>query len=263
MDFLKRNWIWLLVGVVIFFVLYELFFSGSSSASAAPAVAGDNGEGAQIAAINSQTATNQIGASVAIAQSENSLAATKDTNAAAVTINQAQVDSQNLVTSTGANVSLAAIAATLQATIHGQDIDFAALHDTNLTQLSEYGIQGAVASQQISAAQDISKTALAVQQNQDNLAAGIASQQLSNFRAITDSIQSDLGAGVFNKGGEGGTNQVGVATTLINPNAAASANGASATVGATAASSNSISGILNSVANLVGVGGKTAVALGA
>lgn len=124
----------------------------------------------------------------------------------------------------------------------------AAVQNTNATQLAAYGIQAQVANNQTAALESIATTvsnnAAQVQTTALNDATAIQTKQLTNQATVINDTYALTSSGAFNKGGEGGTNQVAAWNALINPASASSGDTASAAVGTAQATSTQIAGII-------------------
>jgi len=228
MNWLQKYKWWLLGGAGIF-GLYLLFKSGSSNSSTSAATTDPNAGAEAVAAINAnaatQTAVTNANAAVQIAQTQASVQSQ---------LGQAQVqgavtiDAQDNAALT--NIANGQFAATLAAT-----------QNTNATSLAEL--------------QNQDSTALSIAQNagtiQQNIAALGYQAQSGNLQTVLGAVQS----GVFNKGGEGGTNQVGVIAAALNPPTASSNTQSSAAIG-TAQSAGSTS-VLSTITKTIGSAGTT------
>lgn len=129
----------------------------------------------------------------------------------------------------------------------------AAVKDTNATQLAAYGIQAGVVNNQTAALRDIAITASnndrMVQTSYIDTQGRIQAGQIANQSQLIDLTYQLERSGQFNKGGEGGVNQVAVWNALINPSSAASGNVAAAE--AARVSSSQLANIIASIGNAV------------
>jgi hypothetical protein len=267
MEFLKTKWYWVLGGVIGVYLAYKLLTQNSGASSSAATgtavsypVYGGGDATAQVAA--AQVSAAQVAANQAIEIGKLALTATKDTNQSNVSIAGINADVSKHVADDQllglANTNASALAASLDANAKA----LLGLQDTNRTQLSEYGIQGQIASQQISAAQTVALATTAAQR--DVSIAGISAeeritqQQIDAQHNIQDQIIAGINYGVYNKGGQGGSNQVAALAALEGAPAAAA--NAAAVSSVAANSNNSIGQILAGVSSVITSAGKVLLA---
>jgi hypothetical protein len=166
---------------------------------------------------------------------------------------QLQLASEAAANQLAANLEYTTITANRDITINEQNVGGAvAINQQNVNgavAINEQNVGGAVAinEQNTIAYRAAVEAAAGVQNNYIDTTGDLISQQLSNQARLDESILQQLGYGNFNKGGDGGRNQVSVVGALLGDTAiGVSAQSASAT--SSAASAAKWTGIFSSIA---------------
>jgi hypothetical protein len=229
--------------------------SGAAQAQVAGNIAVQQAQLAQLANQDTQTANMHI----ADVQSAAALAITNSNNAVSLRVTDNQTTLGLAQVAGARDVGLAQIAGARDVAITQSNNALVLGVNTNATNLAGYGIQAQVVNNQTAA---LTQIALA----QTSAAQAVQSQYLSN-QAQALANQSQLmgetysleASGQFNKGGEGGVNQVAAWGALTNPGSAAAGDAAAAATAA--ASANQVSNIISSIGRAVTstLGGVTGV----
>lgn len=171
--------------------------------------------------------------------------------AAAIAAVQAQYGSQTAIAqaqySSAAQIAAAQYGA--EASIAQTSADLQLGLNYNATQLAAYGIQANVVNNQNAALTQIAQAQINSNTQIQSQYLNNQAQALSNQSQLMNETYSLEASGVFNKGGEGGVNQVAAWGALTNPGSAAAGDAAAAATAA--ASSSQISGIITSLGGAV------------
>ena len=208
--------------------------------AAAQLAAAQSGNAAQVAIANT-SAASQVGVATiqgqtAVQQAADALAATQSTNATSYGVAQLQAGVVNNQTS--AALALGSLQSNNQLELG---------EDTNAAQVSENDVNNATQNNYINTVGSVDLSQILAQYGLDTQGIDLETQQLNDTQNLIDS-------GVFNKGGEGGLNQLAAFEAGIGSPAATTASAAAGGVGVTQAQGGSVASIFSSLAKGIGTG---------
>lgn len=284
MDFLKRHWTWAVGIVAGLWVLSKLLGKSTTAVGAnlsmptgtSVVYGGTNANDAaiQVAQLTAQTqlAQAQVAGNLSVQQAQLAAQANQDTQTANVEIADIQAAHALAISNNQTTLGLAQVkygsettiaqarygseAAIAQAqygaavSIAQTQADVALGMNYNATQLAAFGIQAGVVQNQTDALRQI-----ALAQSQSNTEVQMAylsnqAQVINNQAQLIEDTYALERAGVFNRGGEGGVNQVAAWGAIINPGSAAAGDIAAAQTAV--GSSTQIGDIISSIGDAAG-----------